>query len=276
MGAKPPNMLINPITHSDRARTLIDTDNQARTVKVWEDGSIGVIPEPPHLIPADYYLYQTVAIPIISTTAIIGNKFINVISSTGVVAGHAITLYEGVNMFQSLVKDTTATTISIASPIDFAFTSSAIVESGPWSMDVDGSVTPQIFSIKAPPESSVDIHTINCSMLDTSPMDDGLFGGLVALDTGLIFRFEDGVTKNLAVIVNNIGFWEIGFAIEYAPKAPAGQYGFRARRHVPTVDGVAVSLTSGGIAEFQIHVRDDLRDLDLFACTINGHMTHNE
>ena len=38
MGAKPPNMLINPITHSDRARTLIDTNNEARTIAITPEG----------------------------------------------------------------------------------------------------------------------------------------------------------------------------------------------------------------------------------------------
>ena len=38
MTAKAPNMLINPITHSDRARTLIDTNNEARTLAITPEG----------------------------------------------------------------------------------------------------------------------------------------------------------------------------------------------------------------------------------------------
>lgn len=231
--------------------------------------------EYPSLLPADYYLYKKVATPVISSTAAIGDAVINVVSSTGVVVNHAITFYEGVNMFQSLVKATTATSVTLASPIDFEYTEDALIEAGLWSMDVDGSTTPQVFSIKAPPESSVHIHTINCSMLDATDMDDGTFGGMAALSNGILFRFLDGVTKNLAVILNNIGFWEIGFSTEYSAKAPAGQYGFKARRKIPEVDGVIVKLPLGGASEFQIHVRDDLTALDLFACTINGHMLNN-
>lgn len=40
MGAKPPNMLVNPITHSDRARTLIDSNNVARTIAITPEGFI--------------------------------------------------------------------------------------------------------------------------------------------------------------------------------------------------------------------------------------------
>lgn len=226
------------------------------------------------LLPADYYLYKTIATPVISSTAAIGDEVINVVSSTGVAVGHAITFYEGLNMFQSLVTATTATSVTLASPIDFEYTEDALIEAGIWSMNVDGSVTPQIFSIKAPPDASICIHTINCSMLDSSDMDDGRFGGIAALSNGILFRFLNGGTKNLAVIVNNIGFWEIGFVTEYSPKAPAGQYGFKARREVPNINGVTVPLKFGGESKFQIHVRDDQTALDLFACVINGHMVH--
>lgn len=160
--------------------------------------------------------------------------------------------------------------------LDWAMGKDAVIEAGIWSVNVDGSDTTQIFSIKSPPLASIGIHTINCSMLDVTDMDDGTFGGLSALTNGILFRYIDGVVKNLAVIVNNMGFWEIGFRTEYSAKAPAGQYGFKARRHVPEVNGVKIRLTSGGASEFQVHVRDDLTDLNLVACVINGHMLIDE
>ena len=266
--------LSSPV-YSGSAVKLFDTAGVPRGLNIDNNGRITVLPEYDNTIPADYYLYKTIVIPVISSTATIGDEVITVVSSTGVVAGHAITLYEGVNMFQSLVTGTTANTISIASPIDFAFTASALVEAGIWSMNVDGSAVTQIFSIKAPPDAKIHIHTINCSMLAATDMDDGKFGGIAALTNGILFRFIDGITKNLAVIVNNIGFWEIGFDLDYSSKAPAGQYGIRFRRDVPSINGVVVILNSGGQSKFQIHIRDDLTANDLFASTINGHMVND-
>jgi len=136
-------------------------------------------------------------------------------------------------------------------------------------MAVDGT-TPQIFSIKAPPNATVDIHTINCSMLNTTAMDDGTFGGINQLTNGIILKFIDGFTKNLALIVNNLGFWEIGFSTEYSTKAPAGKYGFKARRHIPIVNGSVLRVKEN--SEFQIEIQDDLTGLDFMAMTIDGHV----
>ena len=266
-------LLIPCVVFGGAATKLFDISGAARGIQIADDGTVIIYSEYQGLVPADYYLYKTIAIPVISTTAVIGDEVIKVVSSTGVIVGHVITFYESNWMFQTLVTGTTATTISIASPIDFAFTAAALVEAGLWSMNVDGSATTQIFSIKAPPTSSIHIHGINCSMLAATDMDDAKFGGIAALTKGILFRFTDGLIKNLAVVVNNIGFWEIGFDIYYSDKAPAGQYGFRARRYIPKMNGVTVTLSSGGLSEFQVHIRDDLTDEDLVACIVNGHMS---
>lgn len=236
------------------------------------DGVLNVYPEFKFDIPADYYLYKLVTTQTITSNVTIGDTVINVADTTGVVVGHAITFYEGQFMYQSIVKATTGTSITLSSPIDFAYTTAAIVETGLWNMAVDGSSTPQIFYIKSPPAASIHIHTINCSMLDSTAMDDGLFGGIPALTNGIIFKFVNTIVKNLALIVNNLGFWEIGFTTDYSLKAPSGQYGFKARRFVPDINGTAVFLTFVDHAQFQVIIQDNLTDLDLLSCTINGHM----
>lgn len=242
---------------------------------LWKGGTQKTEIGFPCEVPADYYLYQKLAVPVVSSTCSISDTVISVVSSTGVVAGQTITFYEGRNMFQSLVTGTTATTISISSPIDFEYTSEALVETGLRNMNVNGAVTPQIFSIKAPTCSCICIHTINCSILDSSAMDDGMFGGFSQLSNGILFRFINSSpvqSKNLAVIVNNMEFWEIGFDIKYSDKAPSGKYGFKARRNIPEINGVRLNLKAGGTCEFQVHVKDDLTSLDLLACSINGYM----
>ncbi|OYT15315.1 MAG: hypothetical protein B7C24_13705 [Bacteroidetes bacterium 4572_77] len=226
-------------------------------------------------LPADYYIYNIQATPSISSNASIDDEVLTVTSSTGVVAGNVITIYEGTVMFQSLVTATTATTISIGSPLDFAFTTAATVETGLWNMNVDGSSTTQIFKIKAPIGTSLHVHVFSLTMLDSTAMDDGKFGGITQLTNGMVGRFVNGMTKNLALIVNNIGFYEAGFNTEYSSKAPAGQYGFRAKRQMADVNGTVMLINGVDGDEFQIHIRDDLTDLDQFACTISGHMGSN-
>ncbi len=264
--------------------TTYGTAYTARASLTYEDldqlsfTNAGVLPVSEVLVtypvktPADYYLYQTVATPTISSSTNIDDVVLNVVSSAGVVVDQAITIYEGVNMFQSLVTGITGTTITISSPLDFAFTTLALVECGDWNLAVDGSITPQVYKIKIPTITTAHIHTVNISILDSSDMDDSTFGGLPQLTNGILFRFVDTIEKNLALIVNNIGFWESGFDTNYADKAPAGQYGFKARRDIWKANGTVLQLIGSTNDEFQIHVRDDLTGLDLLACTINGHM----
>lgn len=223
------------------------------------------------LEPVDLYLYKLTLTPTISVDVSIEDLVITVDSTSGAANGDAITFYEGIRFFQSVIKSFTATTITISSPIDFAYTTKALVEIGKWNMAVNGSVTTQIFSIKSPPEISFNINTVNCSMLDSSDMDDGMFGGISSLSNGVIFKLVDGIKKNLALIINNLGFWEIGFDTEYSAKAPAGKYGFRARRHISEINGVVLKLLCKDNAEFQVHIQDDLTGLDLMAVTVNGY-----
>ena len=178
-------------------------------------------------VPADYYLYMTTATPSVTSQVTTGDTVISINSDTGITAGQAVTFYEDDYMYQSLVVAKTSNSITLASPIDFDYTTSALVEVGTWSMNVDGGSVSKEFSIKAPPNVDIDVHTITMTMLDATAMDDGTFGGIASLTNGIYFSFEDGFNKNLAVIVNNLGFYEIGFDTSYSDKAPSGQYGFR-------------------------------------------------
>lgn len=240
--------------------------------KVTEDGQLATVPDFSKAIPADYYLYSLSATVTLTSLVSINDRIINVVDTTGVLVGDAITFYENSNMFQSIVRAVTATTITLGSGIDADYTTGALIETGSWNMAVDGSIIPQVFYIKAPQTAGVEIHTVNLTILDSSPMDDGLFGGIPALSNGIIYRYENGVTKNLVLVFNNLGFYEIGFSPEYSAKAPAGQYGLRVRRKIPDVNGAVLYLEPGGDAQFQLIVQDDLTELNQMTSTINGHM----
>lgn len=219
---------------------------------------------------ANYYLYRVDATPTLTAPAAADATTLTVDSITGVSAGDAITMYEDSHIFQSLVLSAVSSTITIASPIDIAFTTSAIVEVGPWSMNVDGSVTPQVFKIMAPPDKDFHVHSLNGTMLDQSAMDDALFGGLPALTNGIVYQYSNSFNKAFALIVNNTGFYEYGFNIEYASKAPSGYYGFRFRVDINEKTGSNVKLEKNGAAELQLIVRDNLTGLDKLTSVVNG------
>lgn len=219
---------------------------------------------------SNLYLYRTDAEPSLTSGTNVNDVTINIDSNTNVSNGDAITIYEDNRIFQSLVVSSTTTSITMASKIDYTFTTNAMVEVGPWNAAVDGSSTEQVFSIKAPMSATLAINSVSGTILDGSDMDDAKFGGLSALSNGIIYRLQDGDVLQLALIVNNIGFFEYGFNIEYADKAPAGSYGFRFRRDLVNINGSVLSLTSDH--ELQLIVRDDLTDLTQFTTITNGRL----
>lgn len=75
---------------------------------------------------------------------------------------------------------------------------------------------------RLPPYLTVKGGLVITGNTDDGSMDDGKFGGMSQLANGIRFGINDGWEKNLAVVVNNLGFAEIGFSTQYASKAPAG------------------------------------------------------
>jgi len=225
-------------------------------------------------VPCDMYMYFAEYTPSLSVSVSKGDKQLTVDDTTGISAGDVITIYEDCWIFQNLVNsviDGTHLTLKVG--VDYDFTTDCEIEVGSWNAGgLDGSGTTKKFYIKAPPSGNYVIRTLNVSMLDSSDMDDGMFGGLSELTNGIQFAIDNGFSKNLALVVNNLGFWEIGFDCVYSSKAPSGQYGFKARRDILGVNGVDVILEAGTTAEFQVFINDDLDGLDLLDFVVNGHL----
>ena len=66
-------------------------------------------------------------------------------------------------------------------------------------MNVDGSVTPQVFTVTSRPGLSGDVVAISMQLRDTVPMDFDTFGGIPALTNGCVLRINngDGTYRNL-------------------------------------------------------------------------------
>ena len=159
--------------------------------------------------------------------------------------------------------------------MDFAFTTAAVIHIGTWNLAVDGSGTTKIAHIVVPPECKFNIYQLNISITDNVVMDSAKFGGISALTNGILFRMVNSTVKNLPLIVNNIGFSEQGCDISYDPKAPAGVYGFQAKKNYNIVNGVSLRLNGETNDEIQCLIRDDLTDLTMFNITINGHVAQD-
>lgn len=220
----------------------------------------------------DLYAQIEQATPAITVDTTLYDESIIVNSIAAVAAGDAIFISEGCIFYQSLVSSTSVLTINLASPLDFAFTTKATVHIGAWNLAVDGSATPKIAQIIVPPLCEFNIHQLTITITDNVVMDSAKFGGISALTNGILFRMINGTIKNLPLVVNNIGFSEQGCDIRYDDKAPAGVYGFQAKKNYLKTNGVVLRLDGCTDDKLQCLIRDDLADLTMMNITINGHI----
>jgi hypothetical protein len=218
------------------------------------------------------YLYRNDVQPNLTSSAAVGDKVLNIDTNAGLVNGEAITLFEGVRHSQCIIQASSATTVTVTPPVDFAYTTAASIEVGRWNMNVNGSVTAQTFAVHPPPGIDMDVYELRFSMQDGTAMDASKFGGISALTNGIVVQFKNGFTKNLGVIVNNAGFIEQGFRTEYDDRAGGtGLYAYTGYANGPGHYGVAVRLEGATVDEFRVVVQDNLTGLSNLNFTIGGH-----
>jgi len=213
----------------------------------------------------------------IKTNTSIDDTTITLNVGHGVSSGDHILLYQGNNFFVAEALSVAVDDITIDSPLDFAYDTTAIGIRGNTNLNVDGSVTPVIFSVS--PKNltdgvSWDITRFIAIIEDNSAMDTSTFGGLSALTNGVVFRSKNGITKNIFNVKTNGDFASEAFDVGYDDRAPSGSFGFRVRRTFSGQDknGVVIKLQSTTNDEFQIIINDDLTGLTHFHVIAQGYV----
>ena len=166
-------------------------------------------------------------------------------------------------------------TLTVSIPLDFAFTTSATVDLQNVDMDVNGSVTPVEFELVAKDNTlfAFDITRMMINMVLATAADDGLFGNLTALTTGMYFRIEDGITKNLFNAKDNSDFAGEGFDATYTVRSSGGgEFGMRSRITFNGGDkrGVVKRLKFAGEDRFVGVVRDNLTGINKYRIKLQG------
>lgn len=167
-------------------------------------------------------------------------------------------------------------TITIDRPIDHVFpaatTLGRIVTTN---MAVDGSVTPQIFSVRAGSVPN-DYVRLLLTATNNNAMDFSLFAGLGALTRGLVFRIINDFQKTIWNFKTDGDIGQFAYDIRYADKAPAGEYGVAARITFGGQDKHGVVLRISGDDVLQWVVQDDLSSLITLRVAGEGHETLDE
>ena len=132
-------------------------------------------------------------------------------------------------------------------------------------MNVDGSITPQVFSVTARENISGDIVALVMEFRDTVPMDFDTFGGLPSLTNGVVLRVNngDGTYRNLYNFKNNGDIILMSLSHDFIQNNGGGVRGFNARVTFGGQEnhGVIIRLDWALSEALELVVQDDLTGL---------------
>ena len=197
-------------------------------------------------------------------------------------AGEYILIRYGDIFLQQRVVSVATNEITIEMPIDNDFpVLGTTITRGNVKMNVDGSSTPVKFDFGLTSTSGalipIDISSIVITMQSGAAVpDDGTFGGIAALTTGMYFRKVDGEKYNLGNYRVNQDFKTVGARVEYTEKSPSGTNGTNIYFKIEEIFGQVIRLdpkTNDSLCAF---VRDNLNTFDDMVISIIGSLTRGE
>lgn len=178
---------------------------------------------------------------------------------------------------QAKVISVDTNTITIDKPIDHIFPASGplptlgrrtIVD-----ITIDGSTTPQIFSIRAG-SIPLDYKNYTFVFVHSTEGDDSKFCDIDPLPRGLVLRIVDGYQETLFNFKTNGDFKRFGARLETNEKSGGGSFSTSIILPVSEIFGVVQRIREDSV--IQIIVQDDLTNLTSGYATALGHQTLDE
>lgn len=229
----------------------------------------------------DARLCQSVTGPYLLTTNTIPNTYdIPLVDATGLLVGDIVGLFQNSTnpaTYFGIVQSINTNTLTVDTPLDMVFDTliTPVLFEVICNMAVDGSVTPQIFSLDNDSDIDIDVTRVIIHITDGTVMDDGKFGGINALTNGVVFRKKrsDGSYVNYwnRSVKTNGEFGLMAYDKKYDDKAPSGIYGLSVRSSYGGQDKHGVTIRIKNNEELQLVVQDNLINLLTFEMLVQGH-----
>lgn len=221
-----------------------------------------------------------------TTTAVdlnVGDRTITLADPTGfIIESYCILFNPALETFTiCTVVAVAGNVITIDAPMDKPYPAGTFIDSSIVNMNVDGSVTPQIFGLRglgAPPgvDLDVDITRVITVMLTTDPPAYDQFGDQPALLNGVQLRVRNGEYTNSNNFKTNSGFAAVAYDFSAADTVnpSQGQNGWICRQTFagPSKHGVVIRLPVG--SDIECIIQDDLTGIEVFTITAQGHITN--
>lgn len=252
-------------------------DRDGDLLQIVNDGSLNINIQDQATRPYFRKLEQVLATYTLTSDTVIDSYTISVTDATGLTAGNEISLEQDSDnpyFFKAKVKSVNGNDVTINTPIPFVFDKTkAVFSKVNTNINVNGSVTPQIFNIKNIANAGFDITRLIFHIVDDTAMDDQKFGGITSLTNGVVIRRKHnaGYYDNFFTVYNNGGFGEIAGSKTYDDKAPRGYYGLSCMLTFAGQANIGVVVRLAKDEELQLIVQDDLTGLYNMVVVAEGH-----
>lgn len=224
-------------------------------------------------------MLQPLATTTITATLVFNSYTIEIADATGININDLFRVIDvGNNRFlQGSIINLIGTTVTIDTPIDFAYAAGSEFATGNPNMAVNGSVTPVVFKLRIGTVSVPGVADINRMIMvceTNTAVDLNKFGDLATLPRGINFRTSNGVVQNIFLVKSNRGL--AGIAYDWTPYSasnPAqGIDGFSWRLTFNGQDKLGVALRVEADGNLEMWVQDDLTSLVSLTVVLEGHV----
>tara|TARA_R110000744_G_scaffold121116_2_gene225545 strand:+ start:17038 stop:18045 length:1008 start_codon:yes stop_codon:yes gene_type:complete len=196
------------------------------------------------------------------------DRVISVVSAAGFLVGQQLNIYSVAanRLFLSIVLSIDGLNITVDNPLDYEYLIGANVSVGSINLNVDGSVTPQIFGVRNPSETSLglsfDVVKIVFQCLTLGVNDLSKFGDIIGgLTRGLVLRKINGDYRNIFNVKTNGELKNLMYDFDIQPVSGNQQDGFTGRLTFGGQDNFGAVLRIKEGEDLQIIIQDDLSSL---------------
>lgn len=241
---------------------------------LMENNNVKIAIQDQHTQVVTNYLDIDIGTTTLTAGLAIEDLIVNVTGGHGAVSGNIIDIVEAGRFYQGIILSVSVNVLTMDTPLDFAYTTSAIVRIGNHNLAVNGSVTTVIAKTTPPSGVKWDITRVMVHIEDDSAMDSGRFGGIAGLTNGVVLRMKDGTHQNIYNVKTNGELSQRSYDLTYDDKAPAGIFGLTCRTTFagPSKHGVVIRLDGNTGDELQLLIQDDLTELTDFHIIAQGHV----
>lgn len=219
----------------------------------------------------DVPFLDNLSTPTLAADTVVNSRDITLSPGHGLTAthGHIVELADPTNgsfFMQSGISGVSGDVITLDTPVNRIYlASNALVSHSFSNMNVDGSVTPVVYSILPFEAQRGDMVRMVIDMRDNDPMDHETFGGIAALTNGCVIRVNNGddTYRNLYNFKTNGDIIGRAFDHDFFLNNGGNIRGFNARLTWggQSKHGVVIRLDGSLGESIEFVIQDDLTEL---------------